>query len=352
MKTILHIDIDAYFASAQQLKNPNLKNIPFAISNNINHGIISTSNYLARQYGVFSAMKNSEALKKCPQLKIIKAEMDYYKSLSDDFFKFIYKNITTNLEISSIDECYLDVSDLLNNFDDNVYLLCCEIKNKIKRKFNLDISIGCGPNKYIAKILTNLSKPNGLSIFDKNLFYQNKIFDLNHIHRDKLNSLNKLNIKTFKDFVDENNTTIISNIITKNRYYKIKNNLLNMNKSEELTLNYNKPNQISYTHHFDNYINDQLEIEIALKNAVKKLLNRKELKNYFYDTLIVYFKEQKKLKNYSMKINDYKNLEKITLEIFNKKWNDKEIKYIGFGLKNPNEISKQIDIYEFMNKKH
>ena len=113
-KTILHIDMDAYFASCAQLAYPQYKNKPIAIGGKSSKSIISTASYEARKYGVRSAMPVFMAKKLCPNLILLDVDFDLYEKYTNAFIKIIQR-FTKNIEMASIDECYVDITDLVIN---------------------------------------------------------------------------------------------------------------------------------------------------------------------------------------------------------------------------------------------
>ncbi len=346
MKYIAHIDVDAFFASVEETLDKSLHNIPFAIANNTKDGIISTANYHARKLGIHSAMLVSDAIRIYPDLKVIKANLSLYRKISYELFDILYKRVSNQIEIASIDECFLDITEELKDVDQNILFFVSDIKNIIKRETGLNISIGVGPNKYIAKLLTNFSKPNGLLIYDEKIFLKNSILHLNQINKSDLEHLKSLGINNFEDFCNPKNEKIIIPVVGRNRYYKISNLLLNK-AFDPLTINFNKPNQISETCNFNPDCSEIKVINQEIKRLIKNLLDKKELNEYFYDTVAVYYKQNRKIKRFSRKINDYKNINTIILKLFLDNWDEKAIDYIGISLINPIP-KKQSNLFDFI----
>ncbi|WFQ94295.1 Y-family DNA polymerase [Mycoplasma feriruminatoris] len=170
-KTIIHIDMDAFFASCMQLKHPELKNKPVVISNNFDKSIISTASYEARKYNIKAAMPLFKAKKLYPQIISIKPDMNFISNISHQIWEFIKNNYTNKIEIASIDEAYLDVSDLVTNID--VLQLAKNIQQDIYKQFNLTCSLGIGFNRFSAKMSTSLNKPNGITLTTTNNFKEN-----------------------------------------------------------------------------------------------------------------------------------------------------------------------------------
>ena len=159
-RQIIHIDMDAFFASVEQLDFPELKGKPVAVGGKSDRGVIAASSYEARKYGVKSAMPTHEALQKCPQLIIQPARFDRYKSLSREVYQ-VYQMVTDDIEPLSIDEAFLDVTENKLGWIDAVDV-AKHIKNEIKKATGLIASAGVSHNKFLAKMASDIDKPDGL----------------------------------------------------------------------------------------------------------------------------------------------------------------------------------------------
>lgn len=161
MRKIIHIDMDAFFAAVEMRDNPALRNVPMAVGGSSDRrGVISTSNYEARKYGVRSAMATAHALKLCPHLVLVRGRMQKYKEASDIVFE-IFREYTDLVQGLSWDEAYLDVTDC-ELFNNSATLIAQDIRKKIfERTGGLTASAGIAPNKLLAKMASELNKPNG-----------------------------------------------------------------------------------------------------------------------------------------------------------------------------------------------
>lgn len=159
-KKIIHIDMDAFYVSVEIRDNPALVGKPVAVGGKEHtRGVLSTCNYIAREYGVRSAMPNSVALRKCPDLLIVPARMQIYKAISAHL-REIFERYTDKIEPLSLDEAYLDVSDCIL-FSGSATLIAEDIRTAIFKELNLTASAGIAPIKFLAKIASDLNKPNG-----------------------------------------------------------------------------------------------------------------------------------------------------------------------------------------------
>jgi DNA polymerase-4 len=162
MRRILHIDMDAFFAAVEEKKDPSLKGKPVVIGgmgDPSKRGVVSTANYEARKYGIHSAMPLRTAHKLCPQAVFLPVDYEAYVEASRQF-KSVLLTITTMMENAGIDEAYLDISDE----PDSNETIVERIKSGIYEAIGLTCSIGIAPNKLLAKIASDMQKPNGLTV--------------------------------------------------------------------------------------------------------------------------------------------------------------------------------------------
>jgi DNA polymerase-4 len=162
-RKIIHVDMDAFYASVEQLNNPELRGKPIAVGGKPeNRGVVATASYEARKFGVKSAMAMSFALKLCPQLIIVYPNFSEYKRISNRLYE-IYKEYTDLVEPLSLDECYLDVTSDKKGIG-VATKIGFEIKERIKSELKLTASVGVAPNKLLAKISSDINKPDGIFV--------------------------------------------------------------------------------------------------------------------------------------------------------------------------------------------
>ncbi|SFN38570.1 DNA polymerase-4 [Izhakiella capsodis] len=160
MRKIIHVDMDCFYAAVEMRDNPSLRDIPIAIGGSREtRGVISTANYPARKYGVHSAMSTAMALKLCPHLTLIPGRFDAYKAASSHI-REIFTRYTSLVEPLSLDEAYLDVSES-QHCHGSATLIAHEIRQTIWRELALTASAGIAPIKFLAKIASDMNKPNG-----------------------------------------------------------------------------------------------------------------------------------------------------------------------------------------------
>ncbi|WP_334126704.1 DNA polymerase IV [Empedobacter brevis] len=161
-RKIIHIDMDAFFASVEQRDFPELRGKCIAVGGNEERGVIATASYEARKYGVGSAMSSVVAKRKCPQLIFVKPRFHVYKEVSDQI-RAIFLEYTDLVEPLSLDEAFLDVTQNHKNIEIATDI-AKEIKQKIKERTNLTASAGISFNKFLAKIASDYNKPDGLYV--------------------------------------------------------------------------------------------------------------------------------------------------------------------------------------------
>ena len=167
MRKIIHIDMDAFFASIEQRDFPDLRGKPVAVGGSGKRGVVAAASYEARKYGVFSAMPSSIALRKCPSLIFVKHRFDVYKSVSRQI-RDIFLEYTELVEPLSLDEAYLDVTE--NKLGKSTATeIAKEIKEKIKTSTQLTASAGVSINKFLAKVASDQDKPDGLFVIKPHL---------------------------------------------------------------------------------------------------------------------------------------------------------------------------------------
>lgn len=161
---ILHIDMDAFYASVEEEDKPHLKGKPIIVGGSSNHSVVTTANYVARKYGVHSAMPGFMARKLCPHGVFLPVRMSRYKEVSRQIFN-IYYEFTDLVEPVSVDEAYLDISNLNMDSVD----LANEIKRRVFNSTGLTLSVGISYNKFLAKLASDWIKPNGMTIISPDM---------------------------------------------------------------------------------------------------------------------------------------------------------------------------------------
>lgn len=160
-RRILHVDLDAFFASVEQRDNPALKGRPVAVGGDVNRGVVAAASYEAREFGIRSAMPMRQAMDKCSDLVVVKPRFDVYRSVSKEIHA-IFKEHTDIIEPVSLDEAYLDVTHNAEGLAASE--IAKIIRASIFEKTGLTASAGVSFNKFLAKMGSDMRKPNGMTI--------------------------------------------------------------------------------------------------------------------------------------------------------------------------------------------
>ncbi len=161
-RRIIHIDMDAFYASIEQRDNPELRGCPVVVGGAGNRGVVAAASYEVRKFGVRSAMPSVEARRRCPQAVFIKPRMSHYRAVSAQIFRVLGR-YTPLVEGLSLDEAFLDVTDSQKALGD-ASVIGRHIKQEIRDRTELTASVGIAPNKLVAKIASDLEKPDGFVV--------------------------------------------------------------------------------------------------------------------------------------------------------------------------------------------
>lgn len=159
---ILHVDLDAFFASVEQRDDPSLRGKPVLVGGSRERGVVAAASYEARVYGVHSAMPMAEALRRCPHAIVVAHHMDRYLEASQAFFD-VLADFSPLVESLSVDEAFVDVGGMQKLLGDPE-TIARAIKARVQSELGLVASIGIAPNKFVAKIASDMGKPDGLLV--------------------------------------------------------------------------------------------------------------------------------------------------------------------------------------------
>jgi DNA polymerase-4 len=162
LRKIIHVDMDAFYASVEQRDDPSLRGKPLAVGGSSGRGVVAAASYEARVFGVRSAMPSGRAVRLCPELLFRKPRFDVYKQVSDQI-RAIFLDYTPHVEPLSLDEAYLDVTDDLKGIG-SATRIAAEIRRRIKEDTQLTASAGVSYNKFLAKLASDQNKPDGLCV--------------------------------------------------------------------------------------------------------------------------------------------------------------------------------------------
>ncbi len=274
-RVIIHIDLNAFFASVEEIKNPKLVGKAHAVGGSIKRGVLSTCSYKARELGIHSAMPVAQALRICPNLIINPGDYKLYKEYSNKFFTIVEKWCGSKMEIASIDECYVDVSDYKKYTDDLVSYLK-KMQLYIKETLNLGCSIGVAPNKFLAKMASDMKKPMGLTVLRKRdiekMLWPLDIKDMFGIGKATYPKLKEVGINTIGDLAQCDNNYEVMQILGKGYYSYV--NRANGNDNSEVIDYEVDAKSIGNSTTFDHDLFEEGEIKSELKELSKTVSRR------------------------------------------------------------------------------
>ena len=162
-RKIIHIDMDCFYAAVEMRENPNLVDKPLVVGGSPNdRGVVAACNYIAREYGIHSAMPMARALQKCAHLTRVSVRFDLYREVSKNI-RQIFEDFTDKIEPLSLDEAYLDVTGS-QHCNGSATLIAQEIRQRIFDSQRITASAGIAPNKFLAKVASDWNKPNGQKV--------------------------------------------------------------------------------------------------------------------------------------------------------------------------------------------
>ncbi|MGI6710015.1 MAG: DNA polymerase IV [Bacilli bacterium] len=276
-KIIFHLDLDAFFAACEMAEEASYKNVPIVVAKNdvFKRSIILSPNYLARQFGIKTTMLTAEAIKLCPNIKIVEPKMEMYNAYSNQVFKYLI-SLNKKTEVASIDEAYMDVSDMFQGAE--AIDFAKHVQNKIMNMFKLSISIGIASNKFLAKMASDMNKPFGITVLRKKELVD-KLWPLpiNKMHgvgKKTFQKLESIGIKTIGDLANFKDL----NLIKKTLGVNYANSLLeraNGNDSSKVEYeNYDNAESISNSHTFETNIFELSYLKKALKYLINSIVYR------------------------------------------------------------------------------
>lgn len=358
MRAILHCDLNNFFASVEMLTKPELRNVPMAVSGDPNkrHGIILAKNQIARKYGIYTPETVYSALRKCPKLVLVKPHYEEYVKYSKLVNK-IYQKYTDRVEKFSIDESFLDVTESISIFG-TPYEIAYKIKEEVKSKYNLTISVGVSFNKTFAKLGSDLKKPDAITVLDYEN-YKEKIYDLPvnmllYVGKNTKSKLNKLGIKTIGDLALSNKYRIVKHL---GKFGEQIHNHANGIDDDPVKYYYEKEERksISKGITFESDISDIIVLEkefVKLTSDVAFTIRKNNMKAsvvsiVFKDAMFVSSSRQKKI-NFT---NSFDEICKSVIELVRENYkNGVAIRYICVGLSSLKQKSdnEQLDLFNML----
>lgn len=342
MRKIIHIDMDAFFASIEQRDNKEYRGKPLAVGYAGPRGVVAAASYEARKYGVRSAMSSKSALRKCPHLLFVPTRFEAYKEVSRQIME-IFHQYTDLVEPLSLDEAFLDVTE--NHFGiASATKIAQEIKQKIYNRTQLTASAGVSYNKFLAKIASDYNKPNGLFIIrpkDGERFVENlKIENFFGIGKVTAKRMHQLGIKTGLDLKAKSKQDLVSIFgKTGNMYY------LNARGIDERPVEPDRERKSlgaenTFEEDIDNFDKAAIELDIIAKDLAERIKKR----NFTARTVTLKvkyanFKTVSRSKTFLNEIISFDDLYTIGLELLKEIDLSPKIRLLGLTVKKSESYS-------------
>lgn len=347
----MHIDLNQFFAAATRLLEPDLIGKPLIIAGDTRRGIVSTASYEARKYGISSAMPTYIAKKLCPKVIIREVNYKWYQQKSKEFFSYIKEHYSSHIEVASIDECYVDMTDLMKDIKDP-YLYLKNLQEDVYNNTHLESSIGLGPTKFLAKMGSDYKKPMGITIIRKKdikkILYPLPIEDFFGIGKKTCPKLKELGINTIGDFA-LNDSYEVKKVMGK--FYLVAKEWINGEGDDHVDENPFDPKSISSTNTFLFDTNDYEEISKMLEIKAKEV-SLDAIKNNKVGKTITLILKDSSFKSITRSItidkptNSFLDIYTNVMNLFDKFFNNQLIRLAGVGL---SQLMDKEDFYVQMN---
>jgi DNA polymerase-4 len=358
-KVILHIDLNAFFAACEVLRDPTLKGKPLIVGGANRRGIVSTASYEARKYGIHSAMPTYKALRLCPNLIIKEPDFKLYHHYSSLFFNYLKDHVSPLLEVASIDECYIDATERLKN-NRNPIGFIKELQQTLLQEIGLGCSIGVAPTKFLAKMASNYKKPLGITIYRRrelaNTLWKLPINEMYGIGKATAPRLLALDIKTIGDLVTTEDPEVKK--LLGESFFTFK-EWANGRGSDEVIAEEEDPKSIGHSSTFMFDTENYEEISALFKemsNSVSERAKREGKVGLTIQIVMRYYNFENV--NRSVTLNKPTN-NAITIfyeamKLFDKNYKDEPLRLVGVTLQNLSDegsLVEQLSLFDDFNEK-
>ncbi|MFV0395309.1 MAG: DNA polymerase IV [Coprobacillaceae bacterium] len=355
MQVVFHIDLNAFFASAETSIHPELAGKPLVISRSSKRSIVTTASYEARKYGIHSAMPLFKALELCKDLVVRPGNYELYRRLSNEFFGIV-ATYSDKLEVASIDECFVDVTDVVKKRQIHPKDLAKEIQDDVYQKMHLQTSIGVAPNKFLAKMASDMKKPMGITIITrsnlKEKLWPLEIKDMFGIGKKTQPKLIDAGIKIIGDIANYDNYPKLREIYGKNALllYRKANGIDN----SKVNNSRNQLKSVGNSTTLDKDTTEEEELKEVLKHLSKQVSSRAMKRDLISNSISITIKftrfesisRQTIINKY---VNDYETILSTAKMLFDANYNGKPVRLLGVSLNNVIEKSQhkeQISLFD------
>ncbi|MGE7093924.1 DNA polymerase IV [Lysinibacillus sp. NPDC048646] len=353
-RIILHIDLNCFYASVEQIYDTSLKGKPVAIAGNPKErrGIIITCSYEARAKGVYTTMNVGEARRKCPELIVRPPNFDRYRTASKSFFNLL-KEYSEILQPVSIDEGYLQLPIIAGQ---NVLQHVQDLQDRIWTELQLPCSIGIAPNKFLAKMASDMKKPMGITILRKRdvpaVLWPMHVIEMHGIGKSTAEKLKKLGIQTIGELAVADEYVLKQNFGINGPRMKQKANGEDDRAVDPEAIYDTKSVGNSTTLSHDVTDRDELyEIITMLSEKVAGRLKAKKLAGVTVSVMIrtADWETYTRSKSMNNAINAKEDIVEQAWNLFNKHWNEEPVRLLGITVSNVSDIKETTQQLTFFN---
>ena len=356
-KVIVHIDLNAFFARCEEIRNPSLEGKPVAIGHDGRGGIVSTCSYKAREYGVHSAMPMFQAKQACPDLIILPVDYRFYAGMSATFMDFV-KRYTDKVEIASVDECFADFTDVVKGIKD-VPAFFKQLQLDLYKETKLKCSIGVGRTKFLAKMGSDYQKPMGLTIIRKKdiakILYPLSLDKMFGVGKKTAPRLKAIGINTIGELADRCNKEDFQTKEILGKFYFVIKDWLNGEGDDVVVSETYDPKSIGHSSTFMHDTSSLEEIRQKFEELSKEVSYRAAREGKIGNTIQIVIKESDfKVHNKSITFdtptNDFKIIFNHAMELYTKNFLGKTVRLVGVTLQNlidPKDMTIQMSLFDY-----
>lgn len=336
-KVYFHVDLNAFFASAEVLRDPSLKGKPLVVAGQTRRSVVSTASYEARDFGVHSAMPVPMALKLCPDLLVIEGHYDFYRQLSQEFIETI-QSFSKLIEKASIDECYVDVSEVIQRYRYPLDL-AVNMQKAIFQRTGLTCSIGVAPSLFLAKMASDMKKPNGITVLRirdvKEKLWPLPIQEMRGIGQKTLPKVEALGIQTIGDLANYEKKEDLS-LIFKNHLQEVLDRAHGLDSTQLEMESKRKSMAVSETLLED--VTDYEELRGLFRSLSKRLkesLDKEERVSYAISIRITYYNFRNVSRSLQVKegLSSQSEIFEYAIQLFDQYWQEGEpVRLLGITL--------------------
>lgn len=359
MQIIFHIDLNAFFASCEVLAHPEYKDKPLVVAHDSRRGIVSTASYEARKFGIHSAMPTYLAKEKCPNLIVVNPHFDLYKKISNQFFSVV-QEYSKIIQIASIDECYVDMTKACDHHG-GIIQTAQKLQQEVYERTGISCSIGISPNKFLAKMASDMKKPMGITVLTrrniKELLWPLEIGEMYGIGKKTAPKLIEIGINTIGDLANPKNFDKARNILGINTliYYQHANgfDFSKVDDEQHDSKSVGHSTTLEKDSSDENLLTETLQ---TLTSSVCARAKRYHLVGNSISITIKYSRFESVTRSTMLPsyTNNYEELSSYVLSLFETHYENRPVRLLGVTLQNTiNEKQqiKQLSLFDYMEEK-